>query len=157
MTGAVPVKRHVRPESWAFAMDFLGDPEASEVEAYVAKVEADARFLAAWLQWFLDNCHGTHLPLSMPRGGSGAFMSVVDALKEAQDEIELLRRKAVALWDLLDDIDTLDDACRQDDHSFREATRTTQRRRFEIFSLDEIDDINEKPNASLNGLPLGKG
>lgn len=54
--GASPVERHVRPQSWAFAMDFLGDPEAPEVEAYVAKVEADARLLAAWLQWCLDNC-----------------------------------------------------------------------------------------------------
>lgn len=37
-------------------MDFLGDPEAPEVEAYVAKVEADARLLAAWLQWCLHHC-----------------------------------------------------------------------------------------------------
>ena len=51
-----PLERQVRPQCWAFAMDFLGDPEAPEVEAYVANVEADARLLAAWLQWCLDNC-----------------------------------------------------------------------------------------------------
>jgi hypothetical protein len=52
-----------------------------------------------------------------------------------------LKRKIVKLWMLLDDIDTLDDACREDDHSFREATRTTQRRRFEIVSGDEFDGL----------------
>ncbi len=37
----------------------------------------------------------------------------------------------VFLWNLLDDIDTLDDACKSDDHAFRNMTRNAQRRRFE--------------------------
>ena len=31
-----------RPERWAFALDFLGDPEAAEVQAYVEALEAYA-------------------------------------------------------------------------------------------------------------------
>ncbi len=31
----------VRPQCWEFAMDFLGDPEAPVVEAYVASLEAE--------------------------------------------------------------------------------------------------------------------
>lgn len=43
---------------------------------------------------------------------------------------------AQALWGLLDDIDTLDDACRDDDKAFRDAVRKVQRRRFEFGSTD---------------------
>ena len=35
------------------------------------------------------------------------------------------------LWKLLDDIDTLDDACRDNDRSFRGLTRKLQKRRWE--------------------------
>lgn len=35
----------VRPDCWAFAMDFLGDPEASIVEAYVTSLEAEVKRL----------------------------------------------------------------------------------------------------------------
>lgn len=38
-----------RPERWAFALDFLGDPEAAEVQAYVEALEAYARRLRAEL------------------------------------------------------------------------------------------------------------
>ena len=30
-----------RPENWQFAMDFLGNPEAEEIEKYVADLEAN--------------------------------------------------------------------------------------------------------------------
>jgi hypothetical protein len=40
------------------------------------------------------------------------------------------------LWDLLDNIDTLDDACKGDDLAFRNDTRTQQRRRFEVSASD---------------------
>ena len=41
LPGASPVERPVRPACWAFAMDFLGDPEAAEVEQYVTTLEAE--------------------------------------------------------------------------------------------------------------------
>tara|TARA_R110000772_G_scaffold167628_1_gene279335 strand:+ start:241 stop:468 length:228 start_codon:yes stop_codon:yes gene_type:complete len=40
------------------------------------------------------------------------------------------------LWDLLDNIDTLDDACKSDDLEFRDRTRTQQRRRYEVSASD---------------------
>jgi hypothetical protein len=40
------------------------------------------------------------------------------------------------LWDLLDNIDTLDDACKDDDLAFRNLARTQQHRRYEISDSD---------------------
>ena len=36
-----PVQRQVRPACWKLAMDFLGEPEAPIVEAYVLALEAE--------------------------------------------------------------------------------------------------------------------
>jgi len=47
--------------------------------------------------------------------------------------------KARKLWALLDDIDTLDDACREDDAAFRKRCYAIQRKRFGIMSGDEYD------------------
>lgn len=44
--------------------------------------------------------------------------------------------RARKLWHLLDDIDTLDDACRSDDQAFREHARKIQRKRFQILTSD---------------------
>lgn len=38
-----------RPECWGFAMDFLGEPEAPQIEAYVEALEAYAHRLKAEL------------------------------------------------------------------------------------------------------------
>lgn len=38
-----------RPDCWGRAMDFLGDPEAPQIEAYVERLEAYARSLDARL------------------------------------------------------------------------------------------------------------
>lgn len=40
---------------------------------------------------------------------------------------------AEALWQLLDDIDTLDDSCRERDDLFRERARVRLKKRFEHF------------------------
>lgn len=47
--------------------------------------------------------------------------------------------KIVKLWALLDDIDTLDDACRGDDSLFRKLARDVQQKRFAIVSGEEWD------------------
>ena len=39
-----------------------------------------------------------------------------------------------ALWNLLDDIDTLDDMCKNDDKSFRNSARSIQLKRHEILT-----------------------
>jgi hypothetical protein len=40
------------------------------------------------------------------------------------------------LWDLLDDIDTLDDACKDDDVLFRKSARDVHKRRYEVSDSD---------------------
>jgi len=47
-----------------------------------------------------------------------------------------LQTIAEFLFGLLDDIDTLDDACRDDDATFREQVRKVQQRRFEVAVTD---------------------
>jgi hypothetical protein len=46
---------------------------------------------------------------------------------------------SVGLWKLLDNIDTLDDACRSDDAAFRKHTRDQQRKRFDVLSGANFD------------------
>lgn len=46
------------------------------------------------------------------------------------------RQRAMRLWDILDDIDTLDDACREHDAAFRKRVREHVHRRFEHFKSD---------------------
>ncbi len=40
------------------------------------------------------------------------------------------------LWTLLDDIDTLDDACKSNDGAFRKVIRDIQQRRHKILTSD---------------------
>jgi len=47
---------------------------------------------------------------------------------------DMARQQRDALWMLLDNIDTLDDSCRDDDQAFRECARKIQRRRFNIHN-----------------------
>ncbi|MCK5606923.1 hypothetical protein KAR91_33785 [Candidatus Pacearchaeota archaeon] len=49
---------------------------------------------------------------------------------------DLLRKMVVKLWQLLDDIDTLDDSCRDDDLDFRNHTRKYQQRRHAVLHSD---------------------
>jgi len=44
--------------------------------------------------------------------------------------------RAEFLWQLLDDIDTADDACREHDSTFRERAREIVKRRHEILVSD---------------------
>ena len=57
-----------------------------------------------------------------------AILAVVDS------RTARLRQQRDALWQLLDDIDTLSDACRDDDKRFRELVYKLQRRRFEVWN-----------------------
>lgn len=50
------------------------------------------------------------------------------------------------LWMLLDDIDTLDDACRANDAAFRSHAREVQRKRFEILSGEQMDALLSVPH-----------
>lgn len=55
-----------------------------------------------------------------------------------------LERQAYLLWKLLDDIDTLDDACKDNDDLFRRSAYDVQQKRFDIMSGEEWDVLRSK-------------
>lgn len=50
--------------------------------------------------------------------------------------------RMLRLWKLLDDIDTLDHMANDNDASFRLGVRRVQRKRFEILSGEEFDELS---------------
>ena len=82
----------------------------------------------------LKGSHGT-----CPFGDCNTFVPApapsTDLASDLEDDIDY-EKAARFLFDRLDDIDTLDDACKGDDHAFREQVRRVQRRRFEVASTD---------------------
>ena len=55
---------------------------------------------------------------------------------ENVDKADELRNIAINLWQMLDDIDTLDDSCRDNDKAFRDATRKRQQLRHKFMVSD---------------------
>ena len=53
-----------------------------------------------------------------------------------QKDVNVLQGMVSDLWCLLDDIDTLDDACKNNDQAFRQLTRDTQKKRHQILTSD---------------------
>jgi hypothetical protein len=56
--------------------------------------------------------------------------------------------QAFRLWRLLDDIDTLDDSCRNNDAAFRDLVRRVQQRRFSLMTGEDFDSLWEKYEGS---------
>ena len=54
--------------------------------------------------------------------------------------------RAAALWKLLDDIDTLDDAAKSNDAEFRRRCYDIQRKRFAIMSGEQYDILRSQPH-----------
>ncbi len=73
-------------------------------------------------------------------------MLIAEAGNVTSDEVPLLLQAAAAkfLWQLLDDVDSLDDSCRDDDKLFRERARALQKRRFEVGDSDGYEVIWKK-------------
>jgi len=57
---------------------------------------------------------------------------------------DAVRDQRDALWALLDDIDTLDDSCREFDAEFRERVRAVQKKRWDILHPDEPPELAAK-------------
>ncbi len=51
-------------------------------------------------------------------------------------DVTKLQGMVTDLWCLLDDIDTLDDACKSNNEAFRHLVRDVQKRRHEILTTD---------------------
>lgn len=77
-----------------------------------------------------------------------AWSAAVDALVDddvvagienlsSQERCAFLESQRDNLWALLDNIDTLDDACRSEDGRFRELVRAQQKRRWAIYNPEE--------------------
>lgn len=81
---AGPVERKVRPQCWAFAMEFLGEPEAPVVEAYVASLEAEIARLHAALVKIAD-WHGAWGP--WPENNEAWRAMAVVTAREAVPEL----------------------------------------------------------------------
>jgi len=70
--------------------------------------------------------------------------------------LEACQRTIYLLWKLLDDIDTLDDACKGDDSAFRKQVYNIQQMRWQFISEKGIDELYEqfqngkKPNRSTD-------
>ena len=63
-----PVERGVRPACWEFAMDFLGDPEASIVNTYVGSLEAELRRQSAEIETLRTGYAAARLEIESLRG-----------------------------------------------------------------------------------------
>lgn len=74
------------------------------------------------------------------RPSLGALQERLIAVEGRATLLEAERDAYVAqrddLWALLDNIDTLDDSCRDDDRAFRDAARRQQKKRFDIYNPD---------------------
>lgn len=66
--------------------------------------------------------------------------TLYDRMREIRNpfakRVEELMRIAEFLWQLLDNIDTLDDSCKDNDHAFRVQARAQQQRRWEVGTSD---------------------
>ena len=72
----------------------------------------------------------------------GEYNSFLHALTElAGEDLQALKKQRRELWMLLDHIDTLDDACKDDNEAFRKLARKHQQRRHEIWDPESDDDV----------------
>ena len=67
------------------------------------------------------------------------------------DDLARLAQQRDALWMLLDNIDTLDDSCRDNDLGFRLRVRSRLRKRFDIFNPDDAmpEPRQRAPHAAM--------
>lgn len=71
--------------------------------------------------------------LASAREDEQTYLAKVGELDRA---LQRSRARSAALWTLLDDIDTLDDSCRENDALFRERVRAVQKKRHLIATPD---------------------
>ncbi len=72
---------------------------------------------------------------------------------KATDRTRSFREIAVELWMLLDHIDTLDDACRDDDARFRKRTYEFQQRRHALLRSDGYRLFDVETGEQVDGEP----
>ena len=106
-----------------------------ELGAAKAEVEKERKRAGLWVKAARDLARELGLADEYSKASHRDWDLIVKKAREA----EALREKCVRLWKLLDHIDTLDDAIKQNDAEFRKAVYATQRKRFAIMCGDEFD------------------
>jgi len=71
------------------------------------------------------------------------------------DELNAVRKERRDLWALLDNIDTLDDACRDNDSQFRALVRTQQKRRWAIYNPEAHEGRGGSSEDRSGSAPAG--
>ena len=74
----------------------------------------------------------------------GPYLAIKEVAQEIfalETQLQKSRKQIFGLWRLLDDIDTLDDMCRENDSAFRSKAYRKQRRRFDITSEKEYEKL----------------
>lgn len=90
-----------------------------EVGAFATDAARDLLKLAAFI---LEEVEGE------PSQSQTAVETAIRLIRSGQQRTKAAER----LWQLLDNIDTLDDSCRDNDVAFRREARKQQKQRFEI-------------------------
>lgn len=85
-----------------------------------------------------DECSDPEHPDLATRIGEASLSDECKSRCPTCDRVRALESQRDDLWALLDNIDTLDDACRNKDGSFRELARAQQKRRWAIYNPDEV-------------------
>ena len=95
---------------------------------------------------FADNIAGIPQMVELIRALAAEITTLRAELAEAGEHRKFL-------WALLDDIDTLDDACKEHDKAFRKRAYKIQRRRYEISSSDgyTVTFLSLKTGGNENG------
>ena len=135
-----PLKAAAVREDVGFA---LTDAEAAEAERVVdaewggairRKLGVARGMLEEWKEALIEEGRDGHTL----RRVRDALAETADSSPAPQsDAMARLVQQRDALWALLDNIDTLDDSCRDNDRTFRNMVRRWQRTRFDIFNPDD--------------------
>jgi hypothetical protein len=80
-------------------------------------------------------CGGTSEPQVVKEGQYGWSKPYQEVLELHQSH-DRFKEAAVRLWQLLDDIDSLDDGCRGNDPAFRELVREKIQKRYQFAEAD---------------------
>ena len=81
------------------------------------------------------------------------LMLVVIYSRRVEKNRTALIQQRDSLWMLLDNIDTLDDICRDDNVRFRNAVRTIQKKRHDVLNGDQVsDEISRRSEHSCEVL-----
>lgn len=128
-------------KQWDTQVHIAASPEVIE-EVLAAEAGPNARMVAnrrrqEEAERFLEYAGTIPPPRGTPQAAHNAgVLADADEREASQSALEMMvarrEKQRDALWQLLDDIDTLDDSCREFDLAFRDLVREVQKKRWAI-------------------------